>query len=427
MTRVVVTGMGAVTPVGRDLESTWESLKAGRSGVTRITTFDPSTYPVQIAGMVDADGGGGVAELLPEPREARHLSRSGVFGLAAGIEALRSAGLERGAYPGAEAGIAMGGSVGRPDLQFFSDVMQLRQETDGAGILRQPPAQLLRTSQNTSSAALAALAGCEGPMIGVSTACTASAHAIGEAYRRIQDGEVRMMLAGGADALTSWLDVMGFVLLGALTAEYNDDPEHASRPFERDRSGFVLGEGAVVVVLEELESAHQRGAPILAEVAGYGASMNAYRMTDQPPDGDGPAIAMRHALRESGLAASEVDYVVAHGTGTPTGDKSETQAVKSAFGDEAGRLAVTSPKSMTGHATAAAGGISLVAAVMAMRDGVISPTTNLDNPDPELDLDYVPNEAREADVRAAMINAFAFGGTNASLLVRRPDVAGVAR
>jgi 3-oxoacyl-[acyl-carrier-protein] synthase II len=219
---------------------------------------------------------------------------------------------------------------------------------------------------------------------------------------------------------------MGFVLLGALTADYNDDPEHASRPFDRERSGFVLGEGSVVAVLEELESARERGATILAEVAGYGASLNAYRMTDPPPDGSGPAIAMKNALQESGLGTGDVDYVVAHGTGTPTGDKSETLAIKTAFGDDADRLAVTSPKSMTGHATAGAGGISLLAAVMAMSDGVVSPTTNLDNPDPELDLDYIPNEAREVDVRAAMVNAFAFGGTNASVLVRRPDVAGVA-
>lgn len=422
MTRVVITGIGAVTPVGGDAESSWEALKAGRSGVGPITTFDASTYPVRIAGMVDDDG---LEERLPDPREVRHLSRSGRFGLAAGLEAFRNSGLERGLYPAHECGIAMGGSVGRPDLQFFSDVMDLRRETGGRGILRQAPAQVLRTSQSTASAALAAHTGCEGPMIAISTACTASAHAFGEALRRIQDGEVRMMLAGGADALTSWLDVMGFILLGALTSEYNDDPEHASRPFDSARSGFVLGEGAVVAVLEELESARERGATILAELAGYGASLNAYRMTDPPPDGSGPAIAMRMALKESGLRADEVDYVVAHGTGTPSGDKSETLAIKGAFGDDAQRLAVSSPKSMTGHATAGAGGISLLAATMAMRDGVVSPTVNLDDPDPELDLDFVPNEAREVDVRAAMVNAFAFGGTNASVLVRRPDVAGV--
>jgi len=418
VTRVVVTGLGAVTPVGADAESTWEGLKSGRSGVGQITTFDASTYPVRIAGMVDH------ADNLSDMPEAEYLSRAGKFGLQAGLEAFRAAGLEPGAYPGPECGIAMGGSVGRPDLQFFSDVMALRRETAGREFLRQPAAQLQRTSQNTVSAALAAATGCEGPMIGISTACTASAHAIGEATRRIQEGEARMMLAGGADALTSWLDVMGFVLLGALTSQYNDDPEHASRPFDRERSGFVLGEGAVVAVLEELESARSRGAPILAEIAGYGASLNAYRMTDPPPDGSGPAIAMKMALRESELGTGEVDYVVAHGTGTPSGDKSETLAIKAAFGDDAARLVVSSPKSMTGHATAAAGGISLLAAVMAMRDSLVSPTTNLDHPDPELDLDYVPNQARELEVRAAMVNAFAFGGTNASLLVRRPDLTG---
>jgi 3-oxoacyl-[acyl-carrier-protein] synthase II len=258
-------------------------------------------------------------------------------------------------------------------------------------------------------------------MIGISTACTASNHAIGEAARRIQDGEVKLMVAGGADALTSWLDVLGFTLLGALTKDYNDDPEHGSRPFDRNRTGFVLGEGAVVAILEDMDSARERGAPILAEMAGYGSSLNAYRMTDPPPDGSGPMIAMSNALRESGLAPEEVDHVVAHGTGTPGGDISETAAIKGVFGDHAPNLAVNSNKSMTGHTTCAAGALSMMSAVMAMRDGVIAPTINLDTPDPELDLDYVPNEAREAEVNAAMINAFAFGGTNAVLMVRRAE------
>jgi 3-oxoacyl-[acyl-carrier-protein] synthase II len=420
--RVVITGIGAQTPVGADAASSWEALKEGKSGVGPITTFDASTYPVRIAGMVK--GADDLAERLPDARAARHLSRAGRFALAAGIEAMRSARLEKGHYDPHECGIVMGGSVGRPDLQFFSDVVHLRRTTEGLELLRQAPAQVLKTSQNTGSAALAAYAGCEGPLVGISTACTASIHAIGEAYRRVQDGETRMMLAGGTDALTTWLDVMGFSLLGALTTEYNDDPEHASRPFDRDRSGFVLGEGGAVAVLEELESARDRGAPILAEISGYGASLNAYRMTDPPPDGKPPAIAMTNALHEAGLRTDEVDYVVAHGTGTPSGDVSETLAIKRTFGDDAKRLAVTSPKSMTGHATAGAGGISVLAAVGAMRESVISPTTNLDNPDPELDLDYVPLEAREREVRAAMINAFAFGGTNACVVLRRPDLSG---
>jgi 3-oxoacyl-[acyl-carrier-protein] synthase II len=283
---------------------------------------------------------------------------------------------------------------------------------------------VLRTHQNVPAAAIAKAADARGPMICVSTACTASAHSMGEAMRRMQDGEARMMLAGGHDALTTWLDVIGFSLLGALTTEHNDDPEHASRPFDADRTGFVLGEGGVVCVLEEWESARERGATILAELAGYGSSMNAYRMTDPPPDGSGPAIAVEGALRDAGLTPADVDYVVAHGTGTPQGDPAETAAIRRALGEEADRVAVSSPKSMTGHTTAAAGALSVLAAVYAMRDGRVSPTVNLDTPDPDCDLDCVPNEARDRDVRAAVVNAFAFGGTNASLVVRRPDEAG---
>lgn len=316
----------------------------------------------------------------------------------------------------------MGGQVGRCELQEVSDIGQTIDASDGHTFMRRAPHDVLLTHQNIPSAAIAGLAGAEGPMIGTSTACTASAHAIGEATRRIQEGEARMMVAGGHDALTTWLDVLGFSLLGALTTEYNDDPEHASRPFDARRSGFVLGEGAVVLVLEDWESAEARGAHILAEVAGYGASMNAYRMTDPPPDGHGPSIAIAEALREAGLGTADVDYVVAHGTGTPSGDISETAAIRRAFGADADRLSISSPKSMTGHTTAAAGALSVLAAVYAMRDSAVSPTVNLDTPDPQCDLDNTANEAREREVRAAVINAFAFGGTNACLVVRNPEL-----
>ncbi len=419
MTRVVITGIGAVTPVGNDATSTWESLKAGRSGVGPITTFDTTTYPVKIAGMVT---GFEPEERLPDPRRARHLHRGAMFGVAAGAEALRSAGLPDAAYEPSDCGVAVGGSVDRPELQEFSDIFYTRQVSDGHELYRAPPSRTLTVSQNVAGAELARVARATGPMIGISTACTASSHALGEAYRRIQDGEARMMLAGGYDALTSWVDVIGFSLLGALTKDYNDDPEHASRPFERDRTGFVLGEGAVFMVLEELDSARARGAEVLAEIVGYASSLNAYRMTDPPPDGGGAVIAMTNALRESGFAPEDVDYVVAHGTGTPVGDMSETVAIKRAFGEHAYRLAVTSPKSMIGHTTCAAGALNMLAALGAMRDGVISPTINYDNPDPELDLDFIGNEARERDVAVAMTNAFAFGGTNGALVVCRPDV-----
>jgi 3-oxoacyl-[acyl-carrier-protein] synthase II len=419
MTRVAITGLGAVTPVGLDAPSTWEAFKQGKSGIGPITTFDTTTYPVKIAGMVE---GFDPATQLPDPHRARHLHRAAAFAVAAGAEALADAAIADGTYQPSDKGIAMGGSVDRPKLQEFSDIFYTRKSSDGHELYRSAPSRSLTVSQNVASAELARLAEATGPMIGISTACTASSHALGEAYRRIQDGEAKMMLAGGHDALTSWVDVIGFSLLGALTKDYNDDPEHASRPFERDRSGFVLGEGAVVMILEELESAHARGAKIYAEIAGYSSSLNAYRMTDPPPDGGGAVIAMTNALRESGFKKEDVDYVVAHGTGTPAGDISETVAIERTFGDHAAKLAVTSPKSMIGHTTCAAGAVNMLAAVGAIRDGVISPTINYDHPDPELTLDYIGNTARERDVKVAVTNAFAFGGTNGALVVCAPGV-----
>ena len=418
MRRVAITGIGAVTPVGRDAATTWASLKAGRSGIGPITTFDASTYPVRIAGMVDDFD----PDQLPDRHLMRHLHRGAAFGLAAGVEAMRAAGVPAGTYDPYEVGVSMGGSVARPELQEFSDIFYTRQRSDGHELYRSAPSRTVVGSQNVAGAELASFAGARGPMIGVSTACTASSHAIGEAVRRIQDGEARMMLAGGYDALTSWVDVLGFTLLGALAKDFNDDPERASRPFDRDRTGFVLGEGAVVMALEDLDSARARGAEIHAEIAGYGSSLNAYRMTDPPPDGGGAVIAMRRALGESGFALEDVDYVVAHGTGTPAGDISETVAIKRTFGDHAHKLVVTSPKSMTGHTTCAAGALNLLAAIGAIRDGVVSPTINLDTPDPELDLDFVPNTARALEVNVAMTNSFAFGGTNGALVVCRPEL-----
>lgn len=417
MRRVVITGIGAVTPVGRDAESSWESLKAGRSGVRRIDYYDVSTFPVQIAGICeDFD-----LSQLPDQEAARYLHRGERFGVAAAVEALRNAGLEPGTYAPERVGIAIGGSVDRPELQEFSDAFAVRATSEGRELHRFPPIQTLLNSQNTACAEIARVAGADGPVIGISTACTASAHSIGEAFRLIQDDEVDMMVAGGFDALTTWCDLLGFSLLGALTTQYNDDPEHASRPFDRDRSGFVLGEGGVVVVLEEQEAAEARGAKILAELVGYGSSLNRYRMTDPPPDGGGGVIAMNAALREAGLGPGDVDYVVAHATSTPAGDVSETVAIKRVFGDDSRRIVVASPKSMTGHTTCAASALNLLAGVYAMRDGVVSPTINVDNQDPECDLDCVPNEARELDVGVVLVNGFAFGGTNGALAVKRHE------
>ena len=420
MNRVVVTVLGAVTPVGNDVEATWRSLLAGRSGIGRISTFQPDTYKVQIAGLVkDFD-----LEDYPEAAKhdlAQHLSRSGSFGVAAAMQALEDAGVDGSGYAPEDRGLLFGSSVGRPELKHLADMLHPIDE--GTGLYRQPPSIVRERDPNLAMQLIADLGDCRGPMIGVSTACTASAHAIGEAYRRIQEGDAKLMVVGGFDALTSWLDVLGFSLLGALTDEYNDDPEHASRPFDAKRSGFVLGEGATVAVLEDRDAAEARGARIYAEVVGYSSSLNAYRITDAPPDGGGAILAMGSALKESGLRTDEIDYVAAHGTGTPGNDLSETMAIKQVFGDDAYTVAISSAKSMTGHMTAAAGGLSLVIACCAMRDSMVPPTINLDNPDPKLDLDYLPHVARERRVRAAMLNAFAFGGTNASLVVRNPNYA----
>lgn len=414
--RVAITGLGAVTPVGNDADSTWESLKAGRSGVGPIDIFDVSTFPVKIAGLVrDFD----LEERFPDPAVRRHLSRAAGFGVSASVEALDDAGVDEGTYEPHERGVALGGSMGRPELELLVEMAWVRGQGNGGTLVRQSPAKVLVRDQNLTSSKVAMLANCQGPVISVSTACSASCHSIGEAFRRIQDGEAKLMIAGGYDALTTWFDVLGFGLLGALTKHHEDEPERASRPFDNERSGFVIGEGAVIAVLEDLEEAQSRGARIYAEVVGYGSSLNAYRMTDPPPDGGGVTLAIDKAMRDSGLPPEEIDYVVAHGTSTPGNDRVETLALKQVFGDHASRLAISSPKSMTGHLTCAAGALNLLAGARAITDGVVPPTINLENPDPDLDLDYVPNEARQLQVDAVLVNSFAFGGTNACLVIRR--------
>jgi 3-oxoacyl-[acyl-carrier-protein] synthase II len=415
--RVVITGLGAVTPVGNDAKSTWRALVAGKSGIGPLTRFDASTYPVRIAGMVkDFD----VARAIPNARLRGYLSRAGGFGAAAALEAMRDAQLGPDDYPPEEKGIALGGHIDRPSLDEFVEMLGARVESGGRVVPSQAPLDVVRRSQNAPSAVIALLSDSMGPQITTSTACAASLHSIGEAYRRIQEGEASCMLAGGYDAMTTYLDVLGFALLGALTTEFNDDPQRGSRPFDRGRSGFVLGEGSVIALLEDRDAAIARGAPVHAEIVGYAASMNAYRITDSPPDGGGAIDAMANALRDAGMEPGAIDYVVAHGTGTAGNDVSETVAIKAVFGPDAYRLAISSPKSMTGHLTAAAGGLSALVAARAIREDVVPPTINLEDPDPKLDLDYVPNVARHMPVRAALANAFAFGGTNACLILTEP-------
>ncbi|MBH5338414.1 beta-ketoacyl-[acyl-carrier-protein] synthase family protein [Streptomyces pactum] len=414
--RVAVTGVGAVTPLGTTAADTWQGLVAGRSGVRALETFDASTFPVRIAGQVE----GFDPEAAGSARERRHLSRAALFALAAAREAVADAGGGWHAADPYDRGAVVAGTVGRPGLQELVDMSHQLSTSGFRDLYRQAPGDVLLRNQNVGVAAVARAGDCRGPVVSVSTACAGAAHAIGEAYRRVQDGECVQVLAGGFDALTTWMDVLGFALLGAVTDRWNDEPERASRPFDADRSGFVLGEGAVVVTLEEWDSAVARGARIHAEVVGYGSSLNAYRITDSPPDGGGALAAMRDAVAESGLGPDGIDYIAAHGTSTPGNDASETTAIRKLFGTHAERLCVSSPKSMTGHLTSAAAGVNLIAALGALREGVVPPTINLDHPDPKLGLDYVPNTAVRRPVRAALVNAFAFGGTNACFVVRDP-------
>ncbi|MFE0205777.1 beta-ketoacyl-[acyl-carrier-protein] synthase family protein [Streptomyces sp. NPDC058985] len=423
--RVVVTGVGAVTPLGNDAPSTWQGLAEGRSGVGELTTIDTTGFDVTIAGEVKDFH---LAKAVPDSVGLRHLLRPGTFGVGAAWEALRDAGVDKETYDGSDMGVAMGACVDRPDLQWLVDVGALRDKTgrDDA-FTTYAPSDSLAYSQNIAAAAVARMLDATGPMMGVSTACSASGHAIGEAFRSLQEGDATLMLAGGYDSLTTWLDVLCFGLLGALTKEYNDDPERASRPFDDNRSGFVLGEGAVVLVLEELEAAKARGAHILAEILGYGTSLNAWRMTDSPPDGTGAIESVQSAIADAGLEPSDIDYVVAHGTSTPGNDLSETTAIKKVFGEDAERLLISSPKSMAGHLTAASAALSVFTAIGAINNGLVPPTINQETPDRRLGLDFVPNTARKQEVRHALINAFAFGGTNIGLVVGRYEEEGATR
>lgn len=412
--RVVVTGVGAVTPVGATAEATRRALLAGTSGVGRIDLFDASHYPVRIAGQV--------AEAALPPVSDLPLSRAGGFGLIAAHEAAEHAQLGDDPSASDRRGVCVGATAGRPSLDELAEIFH-RRATDGP-VFHPEAGDVVARDQNAAAAAIARTLGCAGPVIGLSTACTASGHAIGEAYNAIADDDVDVMVTGGYDSLITWLDVLGFSLLGALTTRYQDEPERASRPFSADRSGFVLGEGAVMFILEEREHAIARGAPIVAEIAGYASTMNAYRMTDPPEDGGGVTLAMRTAVDRAaanGVERSAIGYVAAHGTSTPGNDICETRAIKDVFADDAADLAISSVKSMTGHLTAAAAGLGMLGALAVLTEGYAPPTINLDRPGPDLDLNYVANAAQPVTTDAVMVNAFAFGGTNACLVLRRHD------
>ncbi len=407
--RVVVTGLGILSPLGNDLQSNWAAIKAGRSGIGPITHFDASAYPTRIAGEVR----GFDPSAYIGAKDIKKMDPFVHYGVAAGMMAIGDAGL---AIEGADAeriGVAVGAGIGG-----LSGIEETTLKVASGGPRKISPFYIPSTIVNMVSGQVSILTGAKGPNIAAVTACTTATHNVGLAYRMIQYGEADAMICGGAEYATTPTAVGGFCAMKALSTR-NDEPERASRPWDEGRDGFVMGDGAGVLVIEEYERARARGARIYAELVGFGMSGDAYHMTSPSENGDGAARCMRNALRDAGINADEVGYINAHGTSTPAGDLAETQAVKSALGAAAASVMVSSTKSMTGHLLGAAGGVEAVYSVMALHDGVIPPTINLDHPSAGCDLDYVPHVARDVQVQVAMSNSFGFGGTNGTLVFRR--------
>ncbi len=423
--RVVVTGIGMINPMGHDPETVWSGLKEGKSGVATTTLFDASGFPTKISAEVknwDITQCGEPAERWEN--RGRHTK----FAVGAAKQAIADSGVLDSISDPVRFGVYLGSGEGNQDFMTFSRMMAAAL-ADGeynatkfiaAGREMLNPAIEIEQEPNMPAAHLAAMLNAQGPNLNCLTACAASSQAVGEATEIIRRGDADVMLSGGTHSMIHPFGVTGFNLLTALS-ESNDEPTKASRPFDRLRNGFVLGEGSAMVVLEELESAKARGATIYGEVAGYGTTADAYRITDIPPDGHGGIAAMRVSIADAGLQPSDIDYVNAHGTSTTVNDKVETLACKVVFGDDAAKIPVSSTKSMMGHLIAAAGVTEMIVCLLAMRDSVLPPTINYENPDPDCDLDYVPNEAREATVRYALNNSFGFGGQNVTLCLGRFD------
>ena len=407
--RVVVTGMGIVSPVGNDVATAWDNLIAGRSGITNITKFDASAYSCNIAGEVK---GFDVLAYLGS-KEARTMDTFIHYGLAAGIQAFRDSGITVTEENAERIGVAIGSGIGGlPMIEENTETMVNK------GMRRVSPIMIPGSIINMISGHMSIMHGLKGPNIAIVTACTTGTHCIGEAARMIQYGDADVMVAGGAEATVSRLAIAGFGNMRALSTR-NDDPAAASRPWDAERDGFVLGEGAGVLVLEEYEHAKARGAKIYAEIAGYGMSADANHMTAPAEDGDGGRRAMVNAMKDAKVNADEVNYINAHGTSTPLGDLAETYGVKGALGEHASRVVVNSTKSMTGHLLGGAGGIEAVFSALAIANQMSPPTINLDNPGEGCDLDYCANAAREMTIKVAISNSFGFGGTNGSILMRQ--------
>ncbi|MCU6712315.1 beta-ketoacyl-ACP synthase II [Paenibacillus sp. J5C_2022] len=406
--RVVVTGMGVMTSLGSELESFWNNLMEGKSGVSVVEAYDFSEYPTRIAAEIknfDPEAYG------LDKKEARRMDRFVQFAAVASKKAVEDAGLEIGANCDAErVGVMVGSGIG--GLGTWEDQHNILLQK---GPKRVSPFFIPMMIANMASGQVSMLTGAKGPNSTAVTACATGTHSIGDSFKMIQRGDADVMIAGGAEATIRPTGMAGFCSMRAMSVR-NDEPEKASRPFDIDRDGFVMGEGAGILILESLEHALKRGARIYGEVIGYGMSGDAFHMTE--PDPDGAARCMSKAIKDAGIEPTDIDYINAHGTSTPVGDRSETIAIKKTFGDHAYRLAVSSTKSMTGHLLGAAGGVEAVILALTLRNGVIAPTINLDNQDPELDLDYVPNKPRQANVTTALSNSFGFGGHNATIVMK---------
>jgi 3-oxoacyl-[acyl-carrier-protein] synthase II len=407
--RVVITGLGMVSPLGSDLTVFWQRLISGTSGIRRITKFDASAMATQIAGeVVEFE----IDKFIPK-KEQRRMDPFCHYAVAAAKMAVDDSGIQFANEDLFRAGCMVGSGVGGLITMEDQHSVLLNRGPD-----RSSPFMIPMMIVNMASGLVAIEHGLKGANFCVVSACASGTHSIGEAARQIQYGDADIMLAGGTEAVVCPLGIAGFSAMRAMSTR-NDDPTHASRPFDKDRDGFVMGEGAGIVVLEEYEHAKKRGAKIYAEVGGYGATCDANHITAPSPGGEGGARAMVKAMNEAGLTPDQVDYINAHGTSTPVGDKSETDAVKVAFGESSKKVMVSSTKSVTGHLLGAAGGLETIICALALQKGVVPPTMNYTTPDPELDLDYVPNQAREFKIRACLNNSLGFGGHNASLLLKR--------
>lgn len=409
--RVVVTGLGMVSPVGNTVESTWRGIVNGVSGAAAITTFDTSAFTTRFSASVKDFS----VEGYYPAKDARKMDPFIQFGMVAGIQAIRDSGLEVTEANATRIGVSIGSGIG--GIGAIEDGALL---IEHRGPRRMSPFFVPGAIINMISGNLSIMYGMRGPNIAITTACTTGTHSIGFAARNIMHGDADVMIAGGAEMATTPVGLGGFAAARALSTR-NDAPEAASRPWDRDRDGFVLGDGAGVLVLEEYEHAKARGARIYAELVGFGMSGDAYHMTSPPPDGAGAALSMRNAIADAGINAEDINYINAHGTSTQAGDRAECFAVKSVMGSAADQVAVSSTKSMIGHLLGAAGAVEAIFSVLAIRDQVAPPTINLDNPDEECDLNLVPHTAQERKINAVLSNSFGFGGTNGSLIFKRLD------